>query len=102
MSTCTGAPPASAGSRAICPRSIGSSPLLPAWTFGLGGRIELWQAALIGLGTWGVILVIAAWSARAGYCGPAEILLRKLTYGPRRSARASGLRRAGLSHRGAP
>lgn len=57
-------------------QSVAFVALLPAWTFGLGGRIELWQAALIGLGTWAVILVIAAWTARAGYRGPAEILLR--------------------------
>lgn len=57
---------------------------LPAWTFGVGARIGLWEAALIGLGAWLVILVIAAWSDRAGVRGPAEVLLRRLTYGPRR------------------
>lgn len=57
---------------------------LPAWTFGVGSRIGLWEAALIGLGAWLVILVIAAASERAGLRGPAEVLLRRLTYGPRR------------------
>lgn len=66
-------------------QSVAFVALLPAWTFGLGGRIGLWQAALIGLGAWAVILVVAAWSARAGYRGPAEILLRRLTYGSRRT-----------------
>lgn len=66
-------------------QSVAFVALLPAWTFALGGRIGLWQAALIGLGAWAVILVVAAWSARAGYRGPAEILLRRLTYGSRRT-----------------
>jgi uncharacterized membrane protein YeiB len=57
---------------------------LPAWTFGVGARIGLWEAALIGFGAWLVILVIAAVSDRMGLRGPAEVLLRRLTYGPRR------------------
>ena len=37
----------------------------------------------VGFGTWLVILVVAAVSERAGYRGPAEVLLRRLTYGAR-------------------
>jgi uncharacterized membrane protein YeiB len=56
-------------------------PLLPAWTLGLGASMRLWQATLLALGAWLVILVIAAASDRAGHRGPAELLLRRLTYG---------------------
>jgi uncharacterized protein len=57
--------------------------LLPAWTLGLGAGLSLELAALVGVGTWAVILVVAVVTARAGYRGPAEVLLRRLTYGPR-------------------
>ncbi|MGQ0576929.1 MAG: DUF418 domain-containing protein [Pseudonocardia sp.] len=63
-------------------QSVAFVALLPAWTFGLGEDLALWKAALYGLGTWLTILLVAAWSARAGYRGPAEVLLRRLTYGP--------------------
>ncbi|WP_219416334.1 DUF418 domain-containing protein [Pseudonocardia nigra] len=64
-------------------QSVAFVALLPAWTLGLGEQARLWQVALVGLGTWLVILAVAAASARAGFRGPAEILLRRLTYGPR-------------------
>ncbi|MHA6630737.1 DUF418 domain-containing protein [Pseudonocardia sichuanensis] len=68
-------------------QSVAFAALLPAWTFGLGAGAHIWQTALYALGTWLVILLVAAASARAGYRGPAEVLLRRLTYGPsRRSA----------------
>lgn len=67
-------------------QSVAFVALLPAWTLGLGERLPLWAAALVGAGTWLVILVVAAVSARAGLRGPAEVLLRRLTYGPRRAA----------------
>lgn len=66
-------------------QSVAFVPLLPAWTLGLGADARLWQAALVGVGAWAVILVVAAASDRAGYRGPAELLLRRLTYGPRRT-----------------
>jgi uncharacterized membrane protein YeiB len=71
-------------------QSVAFAVLLPAWTFGLGGIAHIWQAALYALGTWLVILLVAAASARAGYRGPAEALLRRLTYGPRRTTAAAG------------
>lgn len=64
-------------------QSIAFAMLLPAWTLGLGLHAQLWQTALVGLGTWLVILFVAWLSAKAGYRGPAEILLRRLTYGRR-------------------
>jgi len=66
-------------------QSVAFVPLLPAWTLGLGADARLWQAALVGVGAWAVILVVAAASDRASYRGPAELLLRRLTYGPRRA-----------------
>jgi uncharacterized protein len=66
-------------------QSVAFVALLPAWTLGLGDDASVWQAALIGFGAWLVILLIADASERAGYRGPAEVLLRRLTYGPRRA-----------------
>ncbi|MCX6466533.1 MAG: DUF418 domain-containing protein [Pseudonocardiales bacterium] len=62
-------------------QSVAFVALLPAWTLGLGAVATVWQAALLGLGTWLVVLGIAVASERAGYRGPAEVLLRRLTYG---------------------
>jgi uncharacterized protein len=57
--------------------------LLPAWTLGLGAVLTVWQASLLGLATWLLGIAISAWSARAGRRGPAETVLRRLTYGSR-------------------
>ncbi|WP_214404582.1 DUF418 domain-containing protein [Pseudonocardia lacus] len=67
-------------------QSVAFVALLPAWTLGLGEGAHLWQTALVGAGAWLVILVVAAVSARTGVRGPAEVLLRRLTYGARRTA----------------
>ncbi|MCY7344507.1 MAG: DUF418 domain-containing protein [Pseudonocardia sp.] len=64
-------------------QSVAFGALLPAWSLGLGEGSRVWQTALVGLGAWAVILVIAAMSDRAGYRGPAELVLRRLTYGAR-------------------
>ncbi|GAB7192601.1 DUF418 domain-containing protein [Kineococcus sp. NUM-3379] len=55
--------------------------LLPAWALGLGD--DLGVAAVSGLAvlTWAVLLAGAGVLARAGRRGPAEVLLRRLTYG---------------------
>lgn len=68
-------------------QSVAFVALLPAWTLGLGEGAHVWQTALYGAGAWLVILLVAAASARAGYRGPAELLLRRLTYGPRPTPR---------------
>ncbi|GAA2561970.1 DUF418 domain-containing protein [Pseudonocardia hydrocarbonoxydans] len=66
-------------------QSVAFVALLPAWTLGLGARAGVAEAALLAVGTWLVVLLVAAASERAGYRGPAETLLRRLTYGrPRR------------------
>lgn len=64
-------------------QSLAFVALFPAWTLGLGAGAEVWQLSLAGLGAWLVILLVAAVSDRAGHRGPAERLLRRLTYGPR-------------------
>jgi uncharacterized protein len=64
-------------------QSVAFVALLPAWTLGLGARITLWQATLLGVGVWLVTVLVAAGSARAGIRGPAEVLLRRPTYGRR-------------------
>lgn len=60
--------------------------LLPAWTLDLGARLGVAQAALLAVAVWLVLLAVAVGSARAGYRGPAEVLLRRLTYGRPRDA----------------
>lgn len=58
--------------------------LLPAWTLGLGAETSVWQASVLAVVTWVVGLAAAAALERAGRRGPAEVLLRRLTYGPAR------------------
>jgi hypothetical protein len=62
-------------------QSVAFGVLLPAWALDLGARLTVAQTALLALAVWAVILVVAAVSARAGVRGPAEVLLRRLTYG---------------------
>lgn len=58
--------------------------LLPAWTLGAGAVLGTAAAAVLALATWaGTVLLAARW-ARTGRPGPAETLLRRLTYTPRR------------------
>jgi uncharacterized membrane protein YeiB len=60
---------------------------LPAWTMGFGGVLSVWQLALVAVGSWALITGLAAWAGRAGLRGPAEVLLRRLTYGRSSSSR---------------
>ena len=62
-------------------QSVAFAALLPAWSLGLGARLTVAETALLAFGVWLVILLVAAASARAGVRGPAEVLLRRLTYG---------------------
>jgi uncharacterized membrane protein YeiB len=71
-------------------QSVAFALLLPAWTLGLGAGAHVWQTALYAVGAWLVILLVAAASARAGQRGPAELLLRRLTYGRRHTPQAAG------------
>jgi uncharacterized protein len=55
--------------------------LLPAWTLGLGARLTVAEASLLAVAVWLVLLLASVGAARVGYRGPAEVLLRRLTYG---------------------
>lgn len=61
-------------------QSVAFVALLPAWTLGLGARATVAQAALLAAGSWLVVLAVAVASERAGLRGPAEVVVRRLTY----------------------
>ncbi|HEU0090021.1 MAG TPA: DUF418 domain-containing protein [Pseudonocardiaceae bacterium] len=63
--------------------------VLAAYGGGFGNRVGIVEIALLATGTWVVTVLLAELMARRGYRGPAEVLLRRLTYGPdsRRSTR---------------
>lgn len=56
------------------------APLLCAWGLGLGGVLDQWQAALVAVAAWLATVVVAVLLDRAGRRGPAERLLRALSY----------------------
>ncbi|GLZ49397.1 hypothetical protein Acsp06_55820 [Actinomycetospora sp. NBRC 106375] len=56
---------------------------------GLGATASLTSATLVGLATWLVGLLVAGPLARAGHRGPAELVVRRLTY-PRRTVTTTG------------
>jgi uncharacterized membrane protein YeiB len=66
-------------------QSIIMAPLLTAWGFGLGEDIGYLTAFGVAFGTWLTTIVIAVLLDKAGKRGPFEVLLRRLTYGPKRS-----------------
>lgn len=65
-------------------QSVVFTALLPAWTLGLGAVLSVWQAALLAVGVWSAEVAVCAVADRAGGRGPAEVLLRRLTYGQAR------------------
>lgn len=58
--------------------------LLLPWTFGLGAVLGTAATAGLALGTWLVSVLIADRMRRSGTRGPAEVVLRRLTYGRRK------------------
>lgn len=62
-------------------QSVMFAPLLSAWGLGLGGRIGTATAAALAVTVWLVTVAVAVALDRAGRRGPAEVLLRRLTYG---------------------
>lgn len=70
-------------------QSLVFAALLPAWTLGWGATLGTAGAAALGLATWAATVAGAAWWARTGRRGPAEALLRRMTYGPRATWRAT-------------
>jgi uncharacterized protein len=55
--------------------------LLAASGGGLGNRLGLAEIALLATATWALTVLLADGMSRRGYRGPAEVLLRRLTYG---------------------
>lgn len=64
-------------------------PLLAPWAGGLGVGAGTASVAAVGVGVYLVTVVVALLLERAGSPGPAEALLRRLTYGSRTPALAS-------------
>ncbi|RKS08555.1 putative membrane protein YeiB [Nocardiopsis sp. Huas11] len=68
-------------------QSLVWGPVLAAWGLGLGASMSSWSASVLAVLTWALTVVGAAALERAGRRGPAEVLLRRLTY---RSVRSPG------------
>jgi uncharacterized membrane protein YeiB len=68
-------------------QSLLFAPLLNAWGFGLGHGMGTTVAFAIAVAVWVVSLVLAAILDSRNARGPAERLLRRLTYGPHDPAR---------------
>lgn len=62
-------------------QSVLFAPLLSAWGFGLGAQLTTSGVYLIAVVVWILSLVLAVWLDARAQRGPAEALLRKLTYG---------------------
>jgi uncharacterized membrane protein YeiB len=67
-------------------QSVICAPVLAAWGLGLGGVLGSASMAAFAVGVWLVTVALAVALRRAGRRGPAEVLLRRLTY--RRAAAA--------------
>ena len=62
-------------------QSVLLAPLMAAWGLGLGGTLSTAPAVAVAFAVWLVSLPIALVMERRGWRGPAEALLRRLTYG---------------------
>ena len=56
-------------------------PLMASWGLGLAPHLSTVSAVAIAFGVWLFSLPIAAWMDSRGMRGPAELLLRRMTYG---------------------
>jgi uncharacterized protein len=54
--------------------------VLAAYGGGLGSRLGLAEIAVLAIVTWALSVLLADGMSRRGYRGPAEVLLRRLTY----------------------
>jgi uncharacterized membrane protein YeiB len=64
-------------------QSLIFAPVLAAWGLGLGAHLTSATAMLVGIGVWLLTVVVAHQLDLTGIRGPAEVLLRRLTYRPR-------------------
>ncbi|GAA3838916.1 DUF418 domain-containing protein [Brevibacterium ammoniilyticum] len=62
-------------------QSLVFAPLLAAWGFGLGRTWNTTPAFLLAIGVWIASLALATWMESRNRKGPAEVVLRRLTYG---------------------
>ncbi len=62
-------------------QSVICAPLLSAWGLGLGAVLGSATAALFAIAVWLITVVGAYVLEQRGRRGPAEVLLRQLTYG---------------------
>ncbi|GAA1854452.1 DUF418 domain-containing protein [Myceligenerans crystallogenes] len=67
-------------------QSVLCAPVLTAWGLGLGQHLTSSSMLLYAIAVWGLTLAFAVWQEKRGLRGPAEVLLRRLTY--RRAAAA--------------
>lgn len=70
-------------------QSVIFAPLLAAWGLGLGVRLNTAAVVAIAAGIWVVSIILAVILEARGARGPAEVLLRKMTYLPDRLAPAA-------------
>ncbi|MCU1612090.1 MAG: uncharacterized protein QOH09_2879 [Pseudonocardiales bacterium] len=74
--------------------------VLAAYGGGLGNRLGLAEIALVAALTWAMTVLLAEAMSRRGYRGPAEVLLRRLTYRPSGASHEAGhVRGAALASR---
>jgi uncharacterized protein len=66
-------------------QSVAFVALFAPFTLGLGGRLGDAGASALAIGTWLTTVLLAEQMRRAGWRGPAEQLLRRLTYTARRT-----------------
>lgn len=81
----------SLGSRSLTfylAQSLAFAPVMSAWGLGLGEQLSSWSIALYAVVVWAVTLGVAAVLGRFGIRGPAETLLRSLSYRAKRSTTA--------------
>ena len=62
-------------------QSVALAPLLAAWGLGWGASLGSAGAAGLAVVIWLVSVLLCAWLERAGRPGPAEVVLRRITYG---------------------
>lgn len=61
-------------------QSVLCAPILTAWGLGLGQHLTSWSMLLYAVGVWVLTVLFAVWQENRGQRGPAEVLLRRLTY----------------------
>jgi uncharacterized membrane protein YeiB len=70
-------------------QSVVFAPVMSAWGLGLGAELSSWSIVAYAVVVWIVSVAVAALLARRGIRGPAETLLRRLSYRPYRAKRST-------------